>query len=232
MLGEAFGAALRIPRSSVGPKAFFIGADRFARALAARWKRLTVWTEARWPRRLHPAGMAASEAVICARCFANHRRTLRISKAAVMATTTRAISVTATGAISVTAARAISVTAARTASTRSAASAWTAVGVRKGTRSRGQLPADTCTRHFAAPGTIISRVLGFSRRAELQAAEAARLAVATTITTTRTTTTTTATAISAFATATAPLAAAASPRIASTTRWTRDAIDHVVKLAT
>jgi hypothetical protein len=113
-----------------------------------------------------------------------------------------------------------------TAATARAAAIATAEVTRRG----GQLPTDSRARHLAATGTIVFLLL-FFLRADLEAAEAARLvAITATAGATAATAgaTTTATATSAI---TAAIIAAIIAIVATSARRTGDAIDDVVELA-
>ncbi len=99
-------------------------------------------------------------------------------------------------------------------------------------RRRGQLPADTGARHLATPRTIVPRIGPVLLRADLEAAQPARLvsALAAEAAATEAAATAATAAAAASAVTTAAFTSAAAV-VALTPRRTRDAIDHVVKLA-
>jgi hypothetical protein len=121
--------------------------------------------------------------------------------------------------------------AARTTRTARTIATWTtaaatraaAIATAEVTRRGGQLPTDSRARHLAATGTIVFLLL-FFLRADLEAAEAARL-VAITATAGATAATATTTA------ATSAITAAIIAIVATSARRTGDAIDDVVELA-
>ncbi len=107
---------------------------------------------------------------------------------------------------------------ARAAATRSSASSRFV----KGSRGGGQLPADSCTWHFASSWAFIARIFRFHFGAIFQAAEAARLSVAS------------AEAPSCAAASSASfgaVATTATARVSPVSSRTRDAVDDIVKFA-
>jgi hypothetical protein len=124
--------------------------------------------------------------------------------------------------------------AARTTRTARTIATWTtaaatraaAIATAEVTRRGGQLPTDSRARHLAATGTIVFLLL-FFLRADLEAAEAARLVA---ITATAGATAATAGATTT-ATATSAITAAIIAIVATSARRTGDAIDDVVELA-
>jgi hypothetical protein len=108
-----------------------------------------------------------------------------------------------------------------TAATARAAALATAEVARRGR----QLPTDSRARHLAAAGTIVFLLL-FLLRADLEAAEAARL-----VAITATAGATAATAAATTAAATSAITATIIAIVATSARRTGDAIDDVVELA-
>ena len=258
-LGLALRATLGIPRLSIGTQAICVGTNRLARALAARRQRLAIGAKTRLARgRILPARIATlcllsvrrtagttrttrttigarttrtaitTGAAWSTRTTGTHlvARATRTTRAAI---STRATTRTARTTGTTTAPIAIATSAARTTTT------WTALVTWRGR----QLPADARARHLAATRTIVFFLL-FRLAGRLhEAAKATRLVAITTraTRTAGTATATTAAITTAAAAATTAITAAATAIITActatiTTRRRRDAIDHVVELAT
>jgi len=236
-------ATLGIPRLSVGSEAVCVGTDRLALAARTRGQRLAVGAEPRFAGRTGLAGRArlaggtglagrtgllrqrlpvGTEARLGGAARASRAAevatvTARTARTSITAWTTRtAATRTWTTRTTIAARTTGTATATRTTATTTAAFTTEVAGC------CGQLPANPCARHLAATGTIVV-LLVFFWRADLEAAEAARLVATTIATRTAAATTTT---ITAIATATTAITA-----IATTTRGTGDAVDDVVELA-
>jgi hypothetical protein len=170
-------------------------------------------TEAR-----HEAALAGT-AVLTERVLSLGTRTARTTRTATAARTTGTATAARTTGTATAARTTGTATTTRTATaTRTATTAITELA----RRSR-ELPADARARHLAATRTIVV-LLVFFGRADLEAAEAARL-VAIAATTEATATATATTTLAAAATLVATTAV-----ITALLLRTGDAIDHVVKL--
>jgi hypothetical protein len=150
-------------------------------------------------------------------------RTASTTTAAGTARTTTLATITTRAAGTTGTARATRTIAARTTATATGATATFAAA--KVARRGRQLPTDSGARHLTAAGTIVFLLL-FLLRADLEAAEAARL-----VAITATAGATAATAAAATTAATSAITATIIAIVATSARRTGDAIDDVVELA-
>ena len=249
-LGLTLRATLGIPRLSVRSEAIGIGADWLALAARLRGQRLAVGTEAWLLRRARGTRLTGrtwgtligqrltvgTEARLTAATGTTAAEVAAITTATTGTRTARtAIATTFTDGTATPAGTTRTTGTTRTARTTGTATLarTTAAFAAEVARRCGQLPADTGARQLAATRTIVFLLL-FFRRAELQAAEAARLrrtAIAAEATAAATTTPSTAIAAAAAAATAAITAATAIIARTAAAGRTRDAIDDVVELA-